>query len=111
MQWSKQTPELPDVLDCLDPEVREKLRDGTSGKVSEDVLDCLPPEVRDRIPDHLIDIASVNPTLTWLVGGVAVVAALVCIYKIVKRGFIGALIFGAVAVAALWWWVNNGVAG
>lgn len=104
---SGHAPELPNVLDCLDPEVQEKLRDGIVGGVSEDVLDCLPPEVRDRIPDHLIQIASANPTLTWLALGVAVIAALVCIYKIVKRAFFGALLFGAVAVAALWWWMTE----
>ena len=105
MQLLGQTPELPDGLDCVDPDLLEKLRDGSIDKLPEGALDCVPPDVRDRIPDELIEFASANPDLAVAAVVVAVVASLVFIYQLAKRAFKVALLFGAVAGAAWWWWL------
>lgn len=107
MRWLAQAPELPDGMDCVDPDLLEKLRNGSISKLPEKALDCVPADVRDRIPDHLIDFASANPTLTLVMVAVGVVAVLGFLYKLAKRAFLAALGFGAVAAAA-WWWLAGG---
>lgn len=111
MQLQGQAPELPDGLDCVDPDLLGKQRSGVIDKLPESALDCLPADVRDQIPDELIEFATTNPELALAAVVVAVVASLVFLYKLIKRAFIVALVFGAVAVAvAAWWWLA-GAAG
>ncbi len=105
MKLLGQTPELPDGLDCVDPDLLEKLGNGVIDKLPESALDCLPADVRDQIPDELVEFATTNPELALAAVVVAVVASLVFLYKLVKRAFIVALVFGSVAVAAWWWWL------
>ena len=105
MQLQGQAPELPDGLDCVDPDVLQKLRNGVIERLPERALDCLPAEVRDQIPDELIELATNNPELALAAVLIAVVASLVFLYKLMKRAFIVALIFGSVAGAAWWWWL------
>ena len=105
MQLLGQVPELPDGLDCVDPDLLEKLRNGVIDKLPESALDCLPADVRDQIPDELIELATNNPELALVAVLIAVVASLVFLYKLMKRAFIVALFFGAVALAAWWWWL------
>ena len=105
MQLLGQGPELPDGLDCVDPDLLERLRKGVIDKLPESALDCLPADVRDQIPDELIELATNNPELALAAVLIAVAASLVFLYKLVKRAFIVALFFGAVALAAWWWWL------
>ncbi|MCY3577217.1 MAG: hypothetical protein OXH53_07875 [bacterium] len=105
MQSQGRTSELPDGVDCVDPDLLEDLRSGVIDKLPERALDCLPSDVRDDIPDELVEFATTNPELALAAVIVAVVATLVCLYKLVKRGFIIAMIAGAIAVAAWWWWL------
>ncbi len=105
MQLQGETPELPEGLDCVDPDVLQKLRNGVIDKLPESALDCLPADVRNQIPDELIEFATTNPELALAAVVVAVMASLVFLYKLMKRAFIVALIFGSVAGAAWWWWL------
>lgn len=107
MQLLGQVPELPDGLECVDPELLEKPRNGSIDKLPERALDCLPLDARDRIPDELVEFASANPTVALLAVVVAVVASVAFVYKLAKRAFIVALLFGAVAGAAWWWWLAD----
>lgn len=107
MQLPGQTPELPDGLDCVDPDVLEDLRSGVIDKLPESALDCVPPDVRDDISDELIEFATANPELALAAVVVAVVATLVSLYKLAKRAFIVALFAGAVAAVAWWWWLTE----
>ncbi len=106
MSRTRQRPDLPEGLECVDSDLLEKLRNGSISKLPERALDCLPAEVRDRIPDDLIEFASANPSLTLLALVVGVAAVLGLLYKLVKRAFVAALLFGAVAAAAWWWWLG-----
>ena len=76
-------------------------------KLPESALDCLPPNVRDDIPPELIDFATANPQIAVLAVAVAVLATLVCLYKLAKRAFFVALVAGAVAIAGWWWWLTE----
>ncbi|WP_419917689.1 hypothetical protein [Candidatus Poriferisocius sp.] len=105
MPLSRQRPDLPEGMGCVDSELLEKLRDGSISKLPERALDCLPPDVRDRIPDDLIEFASANPIPTLLALVVGVAAVLGLLYKLAKRAFVAALLLGAVAAAAWWWWL------
>lgn len=105
VQLLGQTEELPEGLDCVDPDLLADLRNGVIDKLPESALDCLPPNVRDDIPPGLIDFATANPELALAAVVVAVVATLVFLYKLAKRAFFVALVFGAVAGAAWWWWL------
>lgn len=107
MPLQGQTPELPDGVDCVDPGLLEKLREGSIDKLPERALDCLPPEVRDDIPDELIEFATANPELALAAVVVAVLATLVFLYKLAKRAFIVALFAGAIAAVAWWWWLAD----
>ena len=107
MRSQGQTPDLPDGVDCVDPHVLDDLRNGVIDKLPESALDCLPPNVRDDIPPELIDFATANPELALVAVVVAVVATLVFLYKLAKRAFIVALVFGSVAGAAWWWWLTE----
>lgn len=107
MQSQGRTPELPDGLECVDPVLLEDLRNGVVDKLPESALDCVPPNVRDDIPDELIEFATANPELALAAAIVAVLATLVCLYKLAKRAFMVALVAGAVAAAAWWWWVTD----
>lgn len=107
VQVQGQTPELPDGLDCVDPDLLADLRNGVIDKLPESALDCLPPNVRDDIPPGLIDFATANPELAVAAVIVAVMASLVFLYKLAKRAFFVALIAGAVAAAAWWWWLAD----
>ncbi len=110
MQLQGQAPELPDGLDCVDPDLLERLRNGVVDKLPERALDCLPADVRDQVPDELIGFATNNPELALVAVPIAVVTSLVFLYKLMKRAFIVALFFGGVAGAAWWWWLA-GAAG
>ena len=105
VQVQGQTPELPDGVDCVDPDLLADLRNGVIDKLPESALDCLPTNVRDDIPPGLIDFATANPELALAAVIVAVLATLVFLYKLAKRAFFVALIAGAVAAAAWWWWL------
>lgn len=107
MQSQPRKPELPDGLDCVDPDLLEDLRNGVIDKLPESALDCVPPQVRDDIPDELIELATANPELTLAAVVIAVVATLVFLYKLAKRAFVVALVAGAVAVVAWWWWLTE----
>lgn len=99
--------ELPDGLDCVDPGLLDDFHNGVIDKLPESALDCVPPNVRDDIPDELIDFATANPELALAAVIVAVLATLVCLYKLAKRAFIVALVAGAVAIAGWWWWLTE----
>ncbi|WP_419846914.1 hypothetical protein [Candidatus Poriferisocius sp.] len=99
--------ELPEGLDCVDPDLLEKLRDGSIDKLPERALDCVPADVRDRIPDELIEFATSNPELALAAVVVAIVASMVFLYKLAKRAFLVALVAGAVAAVAWWWWLSE----
>lgn len=103
MQLQGRTDALPDGLDCVNSDLLEDLRDGVIDKLPESALECLPSNVRDDIPPELIDFATANPQIAVLAVVVAVLATLVCLYKLAKRAFLVALVTGAVAIAA-WWW-------
>ena len=92
--------DLPDGLDCVDPDLLEDLRNAVIDKLPESALDCVPPDVRDDIPDELIEFAAAKPELALAAVVVAVVASLVFLYKLAKRAFIVALVAGAIAAAA-----------
>ncbi len=102
-----QTEELPDGLDCVDSDLLADLRNGVIDKLPESALECLPSDVRDEIPDELIELATANPELALAAVVIAVLATLVFLYKLAKRGFIVALVAGAVAAAAWWWWLAD----
>jgi len=97
-------PELPDGLDCVNPDLLEDLRNGVVDKLPESALDCVPPDVRDDIPDELVEFAAANPEVALAAVAVAVAATLVLLYKLARRAFIVALVAAAVAAAA-WWWL------
>ena len=99
--------EVPDGLDCVDPDLLDDLRNGAIDKLPESALDCVPPNVRDDIPDELIEFAATNPELALAAVILAVLATLVCLYKLAKRAFVVALVAGAVAALAWWWWVTE----
>lgn len=98
--------EMPDGLDCVDPDLLEKLRNGVIDRLPEQALSCLPPDVRDDIPEELVELASANPDVALAAVVVAVVATLLLLYKLAKRAFVFALAAGAAAVAAWWWWLT-----
>jgi hypothetical protein len=105
VQLPGQTSELPDGVDCIDPDLLEKLRIGSIDKLPERALDCVPADVRDRIPDELIEFASANPEAALVAVVVAVLATVVFLYKLARRAFFVALVAGAVAAVAWWWWL------
>lgn len=107
VQSQPRKPELPDGLDCVDPDLLEDLRNGVIDKLPERALNCVPPNVRDDIPDELIDFAAANPELALAAVIIAVLATLVFLYKLVKKAFIVALVAGAIAAVAWWWWVAD----
>ena len=107
MQLLGQTEVLPEGLDCVDPDLLADLRNGVIDQLPESALDCVPPNVRDDIPPELLEFATANPQITVLAVVVAVLATLVCLYKLAKRAFIVALVAGAVAIAGWWWWLTE----
>ena len=107
MQVQGPTPELPDGMECVDPDLLDNLRNGAIDKLPERALDCVPSSVRDDIPDELIEFASTNPELALAAVIVAVLATVVCLYKLAKRTFIVALVAGAIAAVAWWWWLAD----
>ncbi|MCY4037564.1 MAG: hypothetical protein OXF64_08960 [bacterium] len=64
----------------------------------------MPSSVRDDIPPELIEFATVNPELALAAVIVAVLATVVCLYKLAKRALFFALFAGAVAALGWWWW-------
>ncbi|MCY3911187.1 MAG: hypothetical protein OXF99_06705 [bacterium] len=107
MQSQGPMSELPDGVDCVDPDLLEDLRNGVIDKLPERALDCVPPDVRDDIPDELIELATANPELALVAVVIGVVATLVFLYKLAKRAFIVALVAGLVAGVAWWWWLTE----
>ncbi len=97
--------DIPDGLDCVDPDLLEKLRNGVIDRLPEQALSCVPPDVRDEIPEELVELATANPDVALAAAVVAVVATLVLLYKLVRRAFVFALAAGAVAVVAWWLWL------
>ncbi|MDE0216944.1 MAG: hypothetical protein OXN79_10260 [bacterium] len=107
MRLQGRMPDLPDGMDCVDPVLLADLRSGAIDKLPERAIDCVPSNVRDDIPDELIEFAATNPELALAAVIVAVLATVVCLYKLVKRTFIVALVAGAVAAVAWWWWATG----
>ena len=99
--------QIPDGLECVDPDLLVELRNGVIDKLPERALDCVPPDVRNDIPDELIEFATANPDLALVAVVVAVVATLLLLYKLAKRAFVIAFVTGVVAAAAWWWWITD----
>ena len=96
----------PDVVDQLPDDIVDQLQDGIIERIPDDVIDRLPESVTDRIPSDLLDAASANPTLTAILIGVGVLAALVFVWGVVKSAWKAAF-FAAVVGGAAWFWYFN----
>ena len=94
----------PDVVEDLDPTVVDELRG--LDRIPTSIQDRIPDDVLDRIPAGLVDLASDDPTLAFVLGIIGVLALAGFAWGVAKSAIKAVVFFGVVAAVAWLWFFN-----